>query len=265
MVAQSFELFADFLATYKLEHTQEIFKAEANFTPKEEVRKGLEAKFGSGAPLALRVLAKARAGPAIKASETTKIEVKPTHSETTRGAEVAKAVSDLKEKSAQFDQILERRKAKEREKELEAELQREKEMEMRRRKMLEEESEKSGRATGRGAEKSGGPESGRGVEKHHGVEPVKAAEVRESPRRKTEQVQFENPYLKAKLGEPTKNNYLEKGKESTSRGAEIDRSLGRDEEEEEVDGVTDGEACDLTVDSNALEEFDYSENIEKRN
>lgn len=109
---KALELFADFLEFYQLGNTKEIFLAETNYQKHSDTERSLRAQFPEQAKsLGEQLVARALKGPQVVREEREeKKERKGPREEQPPRVDYKSQMDDLRKKSEQLDQLIQRRK-----------------------------------------------------------------------------------------------------------------------------------------------------------
>lgn len=233
---QAFELFADFLDSFKLANTKEIFGSEANYSENKQVKEKLKQTFKDNSKcLALQLLQQKKGIPnRSKTVADNKQEKKHNEPKVTTGIvpqnkqdNYKSQMNDLVEKSNKLDRLMEERSKMEMEK------------------------------------------ASSQVSNHHERKPAKVVmqenknEMRDSGPDPNQL--FGNIHLKSKINGKEKNSEGKKGNRDEQIESHSNLSSSKKSPKLNDTGellVSESMGYDVSVQSEALEEFDYVESIE---
>ena len=264
MALKSMELFVNFLDQYKLQNTKEIFLSEANYSKNSEALSSLESKLNKkNSSLSQQLLEHFKSAENIQTK-------KPKEDQNFRAQ-----MNDIQEKSAKFDKILEKRR-------------------------LESESKKTSSLKNQSSsniqdspfEKKEKPAITLNLHNKEkpifeNVElkakitaPMPKTTVKESEKNvnirdlitkkdsestpKQSNFTDSNLHLKTTSNLDSKDQLNDTGRNNNIKRLSIkDSSILNTENNEEMDLITESQGHDMTVNSEALDDFDYVESVEK--
>lgn len=228
---KAFEIFAEFLDSYQMQNTKEIFNSEAHYQRDNKVREELNSQYNEkDVPIGVQLLRKVKKNGLSKRKTEEKVEevVKP------KKSNLKNQIDDFKEKSAKLDRILEERNRRE-------------EME----KLQENPYQNS-------PQKANKDEI---VFKNQKIKLVESKEFEKQDNNDPSRL-FANEKLVSKIGEnePQKSaNLTEKSLQQQEPNSSMKKSAKHTETD---DLIEESMGYDISVHSKALEEFDYVESIE---
>ncbi len=263
LALKSMELFVDFLDNYKLQNTKEIFVSEANYSANQEAVSSLEMKLkdkkSSLAEQLLKQFKSSEKAPPKKSSEEMSFKAK---------------MNDIQEKSAKFDQILEKKR-------LEFEKQSSSSFRQPSANNMDEMSfeRKSKPVIVRSGNQQNEKQIFENLQIQAKISPPlppisekeKSVKIRELINKKESESSLRqsnftdsNLHLKTTSNIDSKEQIEESGRDNKVKKLSIqDSSILNTDNNDEGDLITESQGFDLTVDSDALEEFDYVESVEK--